>query len=176
MSDQTRNIVEFTLIYNQHKTKLYNYARKMIYDRMVCEDIIQNTFIKFFENMEKIRNSESIQSWLFTTVRNHVFTYFRNKKIHVDQFYVDDADEVDIKCDENFSMDYERKEIRELINAELDKMALEQRDVFLLKEYGGFSYKEIASMMMIDEGLVKSRLFKTRQRLIRKLSKVLQNY
>jgi len=148
----------------------------MIYDRMVCEDIIQNTFIKFFENMEKIRNSESIQSWLFTTVRNHVFTYFRNKKIHVDQFYVDDADEVDIKCDENFSMDYERKEIRELINAELDKMALEQRDVFLLKEYGGFSYKEIASMMMIDEGLVKSRLFKTRQRLIRKLSKVLQNY
>ncbi len=130
MSDRSRNIVEFTLVYNQHKTKLYNYTRKMIYDRMVCEDIIQNTFIKFFENMDKIRNSESTQSWLFTTVRNQIYTYFRNKKIHVDQFYVDDSEGIGIESDDNFSMEYERKEIRELINNELDRMALEQRDVF----------------------------------------------
>jgi RNA polymerase sigma factor (sigma-70 family) len=53
---------------------------------------------------------------------------------------------------------------------ELNKMDIGQRDVFLLKEYGGLSYKEISVMMGINEELVKSRLHKTRQKLIRKLS------
>jgi RNA polymerase sigma-70 factor (ECF subfamily) len=57
---------------------------------------------------------------------------------------------------------------------ELNGMAFEQREVFLLKEYGGFSYREIAEVMNINEDLVKSRLFKTRRKLIEKLSKVLK--
>ena len=62
--------------------------------------------------------------------------------------------------------------MNQLVMKELDKIAIEQRDVFLLKEYSGFSYKEIANMMNIDEELVKSRLYKTRQKLINRLSKV----
>ncbi len=173
MRDRSQNIVEFTLIYNQHKTKLYNYALKMLYDRMVCDDIIQNTFIKLFENLDRIRNKEYIRSWLFTTVRNDIYSFFRSKKIKIDQFNVDDADEIDITSDNRIEYDFEQMELRELIMAELDKMSIDQREVFLLKEYGGLSYKEIAVIMQIDEDLVKSRLHKTRQKLIKKLSPLL---
>jgi len=170
LRNQSQNIVEFTLIYNQHKKRLYNYALKMIYDKMVCEDIIQNAFIKLFENMDKIRIKESVQYWLFSTVRNDVYTYFRNKKIRVDQFYAEDSDEINIVSGEQVEYDFEQKEMHELIMNELNKMDIGQRDVFLLKEYGGLSYKEISVMMGINEELVKSRLHKTRQKLIRKLS------
>jgi len=145
----------------------------MIYDKMVCEDIIQNAFIKLFENLDRIRHKESIQYWLFTTVRNDVYTYFRNRRIKVDQFKVEDTDEIDIVSDDKIDYDFEQKEIRELIMNELNKMSIDQRDVFLLKEYGGLSYKEIAVMMEINEELVKSRLHKTRQKLIKKLSPLL---
>lgn len=170
MKNSSAHIVEFTLIYNQHKKRLYNYAIKMIADRMVCEDIIQNTFIKLFENLESLRNKDSVQFWLFTTVRNEIFSYYRTKKVRVDQFQVDDSDEIDAASEEKLDYNYEQKEIRELMSIELEKMAVEQREVFLLKEYGGLSYKEIADVMKIDEELVKSRLHKTRQKLIKRLS------
>ena len=173
MRNNSRNIVEFTLIYNQYKTKLYSYAMKMIYDKMVCDDIIQNSFIKLFENLDKIRNKESVQYWLFTTVRNEIYTHFRRKKIKVDQFNVADVDDTDMISDDKIDYDFEQKEVRELIMIQLNKMTIDQRDVFLLKEYGGLSYKEIAVMMNINEELVKSRLHKTRQKLIRKLSPLL---
>ena len=145
----------------------------MIYDKMLCDDIIQNAFVKLFENMDKIRNKESIQYWLFTTVRNDIYSYFRSKKIKVDQFNVEDSDEVDLVSSDRLDYDFEQKEIRELILIELNKMSIEQRDVFLLKEYGGLSYKEIAAMTGTNEDLVKSRLHKTRQKLIKKLSPLL---
>ena len=140
---------------------------------MVCDDIIQNVFIKLFENLDKIRNKESVQYWLFTTVRNEIYTHFRRKKIKVDQFNVADVDDTDIISDDKIDYDFEQKEVRELIMIELNKMTIDQRDVFLLKEYGGLSYREIAVMMDINEELVKSRLHKTRQKLIRKLSPLL---
>mgnify|MGYP001601609577 FL=1 len=144
----------------------------MLGDRMMCEDIIQNVFLKFFENMYRIRNSERVDVWLFKTTRNEIYTVYRNKKIHVDQFSVFDTDEVDLDSYVKLDEDFELKEMNQLVMKELDKIAIEQRDVFLLKEYSGFSYKEIAGMMNIDEELVKSRLYKTRQKLINRLSKV----
>ncbi len=145
----------------------------MVSDRLTCEDIIQNTFIKLFENLKNIRVKESIQYWLFTTVRNEIYTHYRHKKIRLDQYYAEDADEIDVLSDSNIEFDYEKAELKEMIMEQLDKLAIEQRDVFLLKEYAGLCYKEIAEVMNIDEELVKSRLFKVRQRLIRNLSKIL---
>lgn len=145
----------------------------MVSDRLTCEDIIQNTFIKLFENLKNIRQAKSVQYWLFSTVRNEIYTYYRHKKIRLDQFGADDSDSIEIESGNNVEIDYENKEMRELIQSALGIMAVEQREVFLLKEYGGLSYKEIAEVMKIDEELVKSRLFKVRQRLIKNLSKIL---
>ena len=83
-----------------------------------------------------------------------------------------DADDVDIDSSVKLDEDFELKEMNQLIMKELIKIPIEQREVFLLKEYSGLSYKEIACMMSIDEDLVKSRLYKTRQKLISRLSKI----
>ena len=53
-----------------------------------------------------------------------------------------------------------------------DLMNIEFREVFILREYTGLSYKEIASLLEIDEDLVKSRLYKARQKLVNKISKL----
>lgn len=173
MQNSSQKIIEFTLVYNQHKKKLYNYAFKMLWDQPACEDIIQNTFMKLYENLEKIRNAERIEYWLFTTVRNQIYTLFRNKKVHVDQYGVADADELELDSNYKLADEYEELELKEIVMTELNKLPVEQKEVFLLKEYGGFSYKEISGMMKIDEELVKSRLHKTRQKLIKQISKVL---
>lgn len=172
MGAPLENIIDFTLTYNQYKRQLFNYTLKMVNDRLTCEDIIQNVFLKLFENLKKIRNSESVQYWLFSTARNEVYSFYRRKKVRLDQFGAEDSDEIEIDSGERLILDFEQYELRELVNKELNKMAIDQREVFILKEYGGLSYKEIADLMKIDIELVKSRLFKTRQKLILRLSKI----
>ncbi len=144
----------------------------MLRDKMLVEDIVQTVFLKFFENMTRIKNKESIQNWLFTTARNEIYTHFRGKKVKVDQFNVIDSEELELSSNADLTKIYEMKELKELIIKELDKMPQEQSEVYHLKEYGQLSYKEIAKIMNIDENLVKSRLFKVRKKLIKNLSKV----
>jgi len=62
-----------------------------------------------------------------------------------------------------------------MILKELDNLPDEQKEVFILKEYTGMNYKEIADVMNIDTDLVKSRLYKTRQKLMKRLSKKIFN-
>lgn len=173
MGAPLENIIDFTLTYNQYKRQLFNYTLKMVNDRLTCEDIIQNVFLKLFENLKRIRNSGSVQYWLFSTARNEVYSYYRRKKIRLDQFGAEDSDDLEIDSGERLILDFEVNELRELVNKELNRMPIEQREVFILKEYGGLSYKEIADVMNIDDELVKSRLFKTRQKLIKRLTKIL---
>lgn len=144
----------------------------MLGDRMLCEDIIQNVFMKLFQNLNRIRNSERIDVWLFTATRNEIYSFFRTKRTHVDQFGVQDTDDLEIDASIQVDEEFELQEMKEMIMKVLDKLSIEQREVFLLKEYGGLSYKEISDIMNIGEELVKSRLYKTRQKLIYKLSKV----
>ena len=143
----------------------------MISNKMECEDIIQEVFIKLFRNLNDIKNKNSINYWLFKTARNQVYTYYRGKKIKVDQFNVSDTEGIEIPTGNELSNEIELKETKEIILNELDQMPVEQKDIFLLKEYSGFSYKEIAELFQIDVNLVKSRLYKTRQKLINRISK-----
>jgi RNA polymerase sigma-70 factor (ECF subfamily) len=144
----------------------------MTTDKMLSEDIVQNVFLKFYESFDMIRNKESIRFWIFKTARNEVLSLIRSKKARVDQFNVKDSDEIEIACNYDLLEHIELKEIAELIISETALMPDDQKEPFLLKEYGGLSYNEISKLLNLEEGLVKSRIYKTRQKLIQKLSAI----
>ncbi|MBL1213920.1 MAG: RNA polymerase sigma factor [Ignavibacteriae bacterium] len=172
MKETPKKIIEFTITYNKYKLRIYNYVLKMVSDKMLCEDIVQNIFLKFYENMDLIKNKNSISYWLFKTARNDIYSFFRSKKVKSDQFNVLDVDEVNKASSENLEIEYEKRELKNIVLNELDNLPDEQKEIYLLKEYGGLSYKEVAGIMEIDENLVKSRLYKTRQKLISLIRKV----
>ncbi|MCK5087673.1 MAG: RNA polymerase sigma factor [Melioribacteraceae bacterium] len=174
MLKYSKKIIEFTLIYNRYKTGLYNYVLKMIKNRMVTDDIIQNVFLKLFENLSSIKNKNSVRFWLFTTARNEVYTYFRKKKIELNKISSESLEEIGDLSESNLENEFEMMEMKNLIINELNKLTVEQKEIYLLKEYGGLSYKEIAGAMEIDEELVKSKLYRTRQKLINKISKIVE--
>jgi RNA polymerase sigma-70 factor, ECF subfamily len=141
----------------------------MVNDKMITEDIVQNVFIKLYENMENIREKEFVVSWIYATARNEIFNFLRKKRRNIEN---DLKDENELYSEQNVVLEYENTELRKIIMNELDVMPPEQKEVYLLKEYSGLSYKEIAEIQNIDEELVKSRLFKIRQKLIKRISKL----
>lgn len=144
----------------------------MLGDKMRADDVVQDVFLKLFENLNNIHNKQSIQFWLFKTTRNEIVGFFRsnkNKNLITHSF---DVEETEIKEPTLLDEEFENKETNKLILDELDKMNEDFKEVFVLKEYSGLSYKEIASLLNIDEDLVKSRLYKARRKLINKISKL----
>ncbi|MDX9924270.1 MAG: RNA polymerase sigma factor [Ignavibacteriaceae bacterium] len=174
MRNKSQNIIQFTILYNRYKEGLYNYCIKMLNNRSISQDIIQNVFLKLFQNMNSINNFDSISYWLFKTTRNEIFSYLRKKKVKNEHLeYYDINENENIASDNtNYYYEYEKQELKNIVLNELKKIPLEQSEPFLLKEYSGLSYKEIASIMEIDEELVKSRLYKTRQKLIKQLENI----
>jgi RNA polymerase sigma-70 factor (ECF subfamily) len=158
---EENKIIDFTLIYNRFKKPLYNYLAKIVRSEMLAEDIAHNVFLKLFNNLSSIRQKDRIEIWIFTTARNEAYGHFRKLKTRKEE----ELNEESLST-ANFCYDeYERTELIQIIEGELGKMDEAQSEVYYLKEYSGLSYKEVAAVMNITEDLVRSRLFKVRQKL-----------
>lgn len=144
----------------------------MLNDKMRADDIVQDVFIKLFENLNNIHNKQSIQFWLFKTARNEMMAFLRNTRNK--KFITEAVDIENFEIENKISLadEIENTELKKLILNELEVMNENFSEVFILKEYSGLSYKEIASLLEIDEELVKSRLYKARQKLLNKISKL----
>lgn len=144
----------------------------MLNDKMRADDIVQDVFIKLFENLNNIHNNQSIQFGLFKTARNEMMSFLRNTKNKKFISESVDIEEVEIENKISLADEIENAELKKLVLNELEIMNEDFGEVFVLKEYSGLSYKEIASLLEIDEDLVKSRLYKARQKLINKISEL----
>lgn len=143
-------------------------------DRMLTDDIVQDVFMKLYQNMDSIRTKQSIQFWLFKSARNELYTILRNTKLKKLYNESEDLEEIEIEDSVSLVDEFDFKELNKMVMDELDKINPDQKEIFILKEYSGLSYKEIATLMEIDEELVKSRLYKVRRKLIRKISKYVE--
>jgi len=146
----------------------------MLNDKMKAEDIVQDVFIKLFNNFSQIHNYDSILFWLYKSTKNEIFSYFRSKSIKNIFMHSIDPEEINVQSKSSVADEYEATEMNVLIHNALDNMPNEQKEVFILREYTGLSYKEIATLCAIDEELVKSRLYKTRQKLVHIISKIIK--
>ncbi|MHB1685890.1 MAG: RNA polymerase sigma factor [Ignavibacteriaceae bacterium] len=169
--NKTSSIIDFTLIYNLYKKPLYNYVWKMMSDKNATEDIVQIVFLKFYENLSIIKQANKPNLWLFTTARNEVFGFLRKKNIRRENYF---DETLEYASEENLSGIIEDLEIKEIIEREIESMDEEAKEIFILREYSGLSYREIANVLGINETIVKGRLFRSRQKLIDKISKLVR--
>ena len=169
MKTETEKIIQFTLLYNRYKKRLYNFLLKLSGNQMTAEDITQSVFLKLFENFETLNNKENANYWIFKTARNEYYNFYKREKRKSElneNLITNKQDDFEV---ESY---IELNEIKKIVLCELDKMNAEQKEVYLLKEYGGLSYAEISKTLNIETKLVKSRLYKVRQKLIEKISKL----
>jgi RNA polymerase sigma-70 factor (ECF subfamily) len=146
----------------------------MTSDRLTAEDISQNVFLKLFENFDKIKDKSKTDIWVFKTAKFEVFNFYRGKSVKVDQFGVEDSDEIEISSDLDVLEAIGLKDFKEKLEDEINILPFEQREVFVLKEFGGLSYEQISEILDINENLVRSRLHSARRKLIAKLSKAVK--
>lgn len=137
-----------------------------------ARDIVQNAFIKAYGNLDGFRIESSFYTWIYRIAMNlaidHVRKSKRRKTTGFDEAIGardDDGAMLEVHHEESPQRALQRKQLQERIFAALDTLSEEHREIILLREVEGLSYKEIADAMGVPEGTVMSRLFYARKKL-----------
>lgn len=163
----------FVSLYNRYKTQVYGFCVKMLGDKTLAQDVLQETFLRVYENRERLIKTSSFKSWVFTIARNQCLNQLRRSKRQVsleDDAHGDPAPPVP----QGQVAHLEKSEQVQLVNYFLDQLKDDYREVIILREYQNLSYAEIAAVTRSTLSAVKSRLFKARRKLASFMEPVLQ--
>ncbi len=155
----------FTILYDRLSPRIYKYCRRVLGHQGLAEDIFQETFIKFYKSADQ-------QDRRMTNVAGFVLKIARNLCLNAKSSkYYGLANLEDF----NFSTrgeQYEDKELLEIVKSAVECLPIDYREAFILRDYDGMSYPEIAEILSISIPTVKIRIFRARK----KLRKILSPY
>jgi len=168
---QNGNQALFEKLVLENQTKVYNLALRMVGNEQDAFDMSQEAFIKAYNSIAFFRGESRFSVWLYRLTTNVCLDFLRSegRKSHGSLTYMsaeDDDKELEIP-DERFSPETlaEKKELREAVNRGLMSLPKDYRTILLLREIDGLSYEHIADTLALEEGTVKSRIFRARKRL-----------
>lgn len=162
----------YRIIVRRYQNRLHAMVLGMVRNQEDARDITQNAFIKAYESLSSFRIESSFYTWLYRIAMNlaidHCRRGQRRKTSSFDEKIGSNEEDGPIDplpAPDNPQKALQRKELQERIFAALEQLPEEHREVVLLREVEGFSYKEIADMLDLPEGTVMSRLFYARKKL-----------
>ncbi|WP_379966027.1 RNA polymerase sigma factor [Ectobacillus sp. sgz5001026] len=154
----------FSQLVTLYKGEVFRHAYAMVNDKMEAEDIAQEAFLKAYLSLPKLENEYAFVSWLTRIVTN--LCYDRLKKMNKTKSYSSEEDMISIENDE-----MEHIQTRLTIQEAMQRLSVEHRTVIILKDVQGYSYDEIATILHIPVGTVKSRLNAARMMVRKEISR-----
>ena len=154
-----------------NQKQVYHLALKMLGNEQDALDVAQEAFLKAYRSLDGFRADSKFSVWLYRLTSNLCIDFLRsrNRRPTVSLSVEDeDGEEKELTIpDERFSPqeELERKELRRAVRKGLAALPEEYREILLLRELSGLSYTEIAQTLQIEEGTVKSRIFRARKKL-----------
>ncbi len=146
----------FRCIYQRYASRVHSYCYKIIKDKQVADDIFQDTFIKFYQNVRIEKMKVSLLSFLLRIARNLSLNAIRDEKTkHT-----------------NYTVDYSYSIIEEFANTNLqviqkaiESLELKYREPLVLRLYDGLEYDEIAEVLDITTENARKRVFRAKQQI-----------
>jgi RNA polymerase sigma-70 factor (ECF subfamily) len=157
----------FTQLVDRHKTLVMQFIFCQVSDLELASDLTQDVFVKLYQSARHYRPMGRFRSWLLKIAQNlcidHLRKQGRIKIIPLNSGEGDDENPPDLlqhieATDADPAAEFESRETRHLIELALQELSGEQRTAFVLCQFQGMSYGEIAEIQRCPVGTVKSRL------------------
>lgn len=151
------------ILIKRHKSKVYTYILLIVKNEQLAEDIFQDTFIKVIQSLKlgKYRDNGRFLSWVIRISHNLIIDHFRKEKqlntLSNDDYETDifNSRKMSEKNIEDNIIDLQiQNDVRRLI----DKLPEDQKEVILLRHYGGLSFKEIAEQTNVSINTALGRM------------------
>lgn len=160
----------FAELVRRYRERLLNFVDRMIHDRDRAEDLVQEAFLRVFRHIGRYDPARKFSTWIYTIASNLAKNELRNRGRNPLVLYQalrgrgDDEtrplqfEDARTRPDDLFA----GRHLRQLVDATVATLAPHHREVFVLRELEGRSYEEIAGIIGVNLGTVKSRLNRAR--------------
>ena len=171
----------FGEIVQRHEDRLYNTIYRLVGSAEDARDLLQDTFVKAYENLETFRGGSSLYTWLFRIAVNTSLSHRRRRKwvqMSVPAGNEDDPNPGNAVAD-TATMDpadgLVTAETEKLVQEAINSLDDEHRTVVVLRDIQHCDYRQIAEILEVPTGTVKSRLHRARMLLRDKLEPLLKS-
>lgn len=149
----TRSHAFYRLV-EKYQERVYWHIRKMVLDHEDANDIMQNTFIKVFENLADFRSDASLFTWIYRIATNETLGFLRKKKLRSFLRLADVKEELWSKASSGLSPD--ASEVERKLQKALLRLPDKQRLVFNMKHFEELTYEQMAEITGTSVGALKS--------------------
>ena len=158
---------EFNLLVKQYRLRAFHFALQLVGDREDAMDITQDAFLKVHRNWRRRDPNRPFAPWFYAILRNQAIDLLRKRSSRKE----DDPDDLPDPASPKPGPDLlaEKDELKEKVWLAIDQLSPSQREVVVLRDLHGFTYKEIAEITGDAVTTVNSRLHDAREILRRKL-------
>jgi len=150
----------FKTIVTLYQQKVFLLAYSILRNREDARDIVQETFLKLYRKLDAYEREKNFQAWLLQMAKNLCLDYYRkNYSRRKELESAKSIEELNLAADDG-SNNPTSSDLRQVFSRCLEKLGDRQRLIFVLKHYNGLQYQEIAQILNISVGTVKSLHFK----------------
>jgi len=167
----------FGELLERHQARVYNHALRLMGNPQDAEEVLQDTFVQVFRNLEKFEGRSRFSTWLYRIATNEALMRLRKARRKREVFLEDTTEGERERCREGMRVlarspldDVLDEEIRNQLARLLAELPEEYRAVFAMRDIDGFSNAEVAEVLGITVAAVKSRLHRSRLYLRDRLS------
>ncbi len=138
----------FAALVRKYERPLFTFLLRLVGNRQSAEDLFQDTFLRVLRALPKYQEDGHFSGWLFGIANNLAVDLLRRTRVRRSYFFNDD-EALTAAIDYHGAADaeVERAEIMRLVEAALQQLPEKQRQVFLLRQHGDLSFKEIAELL-----------------------------
>jgi RNA polymerase sigma-70 factor (ECF subfamily) len=159
-----------------HVNSMYNFGYRLTLDRDDAKDLVQDTYLKAYRFIESFQKGTNAKAWLFRILKNSFINDYRKKSKEpnkvdyqeVETYY--NSEDVNRQITPDLRVEALKDMIGDEISNALNALDVDFRTVIILCDLEGFKYEEMAKILDIPIGTVRSRLHRARQLLKEKLS------
>lgn len=165
----------FRSLLNKYQKPLYYHVVKMVKDHEQVEDLIQEAFVKAFDNLKSYNTNYAFSTWLYRITTNHTIDYLRKKKLKTmsidepvktgDGYMSFQIEDEDAATDRKII----RKQRQNIIHEAIAGLPEKYRAVIEMRHLEELSYDEIAEALDLPLGTVKAHIFRAREMLYKAL-------
>jgi len=143
----------YAVLIGRYQNKLLRYAASLLRDEHKAVDVVQESFIKAFINLEDFNTRKKFSSWIYRIVHNEAMNVIQKYRKEVPL-----QDGIDFRSNEDVIRDFELKEISVMVEKCLGEMPLLYSEPLVLRAIEEKSYEEISDILRIPMGTVATRL------------------
>lgn len=151
------------------KDRLYRYALSIVYDTELAKDIVQEVFLKLWNQRNNLSEVRNIEAWSMRITRNTSLDKLKSSNMKV--LSLDKASYLDSGVEIPDTI-VERTDLMSAIKKVLELLPEKQQEIFRLRDMMGYSNPEIGEMMSLKESDVKVNLFRARKKIKAELTKL----